>query len=359
MKVIAIEKYPTLLKGGSEKAYFEVLSLLKKKGHEVTLYYCLEGDLLPKLADIGIKTIRIKRSNIQKACSVRQWAELYQSYRTIDKNHDIIYLNYLHDTPLALLIKLKTGMKIICHMRVSSTLICRQLRFTGRFVDHFLVLNQRQRSVFSQHFPKNKLSVIPDGVPFDSGRSWVSRPRQGAVYVGRIAREKGLTSLLAAWKILRENYRLNIPLSITGPSDSEEEKAFRTQLASEIAKSGLQSLVSIDPYTPDPVSYLGSFEFSVFPSTCEETFGRTIVESIIAGTIVFARDIGITSEILAPESEKLIFRSEEDLSLKISRYLKGESAIDMASLYNHVRDRYNIEENIDLTEKSLLEATNG
>lgn len=353
MRILAVEFYPTSKRGGSEKAYFEILTRLKKKGHEIVLAFCKRGDLVDQYEEAGISCVQIERTNIQNYFSLDEWRQLHSSYRKVRNRFDVIYLNYLNDTPFGLLCKLLSRRKLVCHIRVSNITNCRQFRFTGKFVDNFIFLNKKQQFTYKTDYPKNFSTVISDGLEVKLANRLPAPASWSAVYLGRLSPEKGLSDLIDTWKILKNQYRLSIPLTITGPIFSEEEKQYYKDICQMIRAANLERTIVISPAVSDPVSYLQQFSFSVFPSIIEETFGRTLVESVLAGRPVFARNIGVTGEILQPEKDKLVFTDTQDMAHKIYQYVSGEAKVNLEDLQHHVLKNYDIADKIDRVEQLL------
>jgi glycosyltransferase involved in cell wall biosynthesis len=134
-------------------------------------------------------------------------------------------------------------------------------------------------------FPRDYISIKPNFV------TDVSTPGKGdggyVVYVGRLSTEKGVRTLLTAWKHLR-----GIPLKIIGDG---------------VLKPALEDIVSHDGLPveflgfrsqSDVFKYIGRAEFIVVPSECYETFGMAVIEAYACGTPVIASRIGSLNEIV-------------------------------------------------------------
>src|SRR5438105_15344144 len=89
-------------------------------------------------------------------------------------------------------------------------------------VDVFIALTQFSRDKFVQgRLPSDKIAVKPNFVYPDPGRGAGSG--NYGLFVGRLSAEKGLETLLNAWKVLRENVTLKIvgdgPLAAMGEEE--------------------------------------------------------------------------------------------------------------------------------------------
>lgn len=356
MKIIAVEIFPSSQRGGSEKAFFEVLLALKSLGHEIALAYCQEGDLVSLYEAAGINTFKISATNIQNWFAIKTYYNLYQSATQIKSLHpDLLYINYLGDTPLAALLKIFYGIPSICHIRIPYMGSSKQFSFGARYVNAFIVFNQKMKTEYEEKEHLKNVYVINDSILVPSFTKKKER-KPAAVYLGRLSPEKGLKELIKVWRILRDQYQINYPLVMIGPVYSEQEKAYAQELSEMISAYQLDSIKILAPVS-NPIESLSEYHFAVLPSLLE-AFGRVIPESIMAGTPIFARNVGMTAEILGPQKLDLIFDSEEDLAQKISLFLKGEIKINMVALKQHIIDHYSIEKNISAIESQMLDILN-
>ena len=117
------------------------------------------------------------------------------------------------------------------------------------------------------------------------------KPRQSdyALFAGRLAREKGIGTLLDAWKLLSTR----IPLRIAG--DGPERNAFEAT-----AKQAGILEISFDGWlSPERLrSVMKQAAFLIFPSQSSETFGLPIIEAFASGIPVIASRLGATIEII-------------------------------------------------------------
>ena len=357
MKIVAIENYPTKQRGGSEKAYFEVLIALKNVGHEIALAYCQKGDLVDDYEKEGIKTFNIESTNIQNWFSLSSYKKIKESLNHVIKQKpDILYINYLSDTPLAAILKVFYNIPAVCHIRVPFKGKSKQFSFSAKFINAFIVLNHKMKNEYEHKESLKNVYTVNDGilVPYETFNS-VKKTK--AIYLGRISPEKGIIELIKVWQILRDKYQINYPLDIVGPAYSTQEKIHADEITKLILEKQLDH-IKILSSTINPIKTLSEYHFAVMPSTVEESFGRVLPEAILANTPIFARNIGITSEILHPQKELLIFDSEEELAQKISLLLDNKLHINMEILKAHILKNYNVENNCKQIEALLLQNLN-
>lgn len=172
-------------------------------------------------------------------------------------------------------------------------------------IDRYIALTSFARNKFIEAgLPADKILVKPNFVSSDPGLG--SGLGKYALYVGRLSIEKGLDTLLAAWKLL--DYK--IPLKIVGDGPlSEQVKAATNESSGKVEWLGRRSI-------DDVYNLMGEAKFLVFPSKWYETFGRVAVESFATGTPVIASDIGAIAEIVEPHKTGLLFEAGNSADLR-------------------------------------------
>jgi glycosyltransferase involved in cell wall biosynthesis len=172
-----------------------------------------------------------------------------------------------------------------------------------RAVDAYIALTEFSRQRFLQGgLPPDKLFVKPNFLDPDPG------PGLGgggyALYVGRLSEEKGLATLLAAWRLLKRKYKLVIVGD--GPLRGQVERA-----AAEGARIEWRGRRP----TSDVLSLMGGADCVVVPSHCYENFPRTIVEAMSRGTPVVAARLGAMQELTEHGRTGLLFAPQDAADL--------------------------------------------
>ena len=143
-------------------------------------------------------------------------------------------------------------------------------------------------------FPAEKIAVKPNFVRVDPGE----RAGRGdyALYVGRLSPEKGITTLLAAWKKLPK-----VPLRIVGdgPLAAEVERSLVGN-SHHVSWLGQRS-------REETLDLIKGAMVLVFPSEWYETFGRVAIEAFACGVPVIASRIGAVEEVVSHERTGLQF----------------------------------------------------
>jgi glycosyltransferase involved in cell wall biosynthesis len=175
-------------------------------------------------------------------------------------------------------------------------------------VDAYIVFTEFYRQKFiSAGLPSEKLFVKPHFVVNDPGMKQSSGDY--ALFLGRLAPEKGIPTLLKAWQYLR-----HVPLRITGEGP----------MAGEVAKFAEQNrAISPLPYLSREECFelIKGARFLVWPSEgYNETFGLVAIEAFACGTPVIASRVGAMKEIVADHETGLHFTPGDpsDLASKVS-----------------------------------------
>jgi len=171
----------------------------------------------------------------------------------------------------------------------------RLLRTYQNAVDVYIALTEFGRRTFLHGgLPAEKVMVKPNFVYPDPG------PGNGqggyAIFVGRLSEEKGLKTLLEAWRLVPNQ----VPLKIVGdgPLDSFVREATLTD----------ERIEWIGHRSPDEVAKLvGDAAFLIFPSLWYEGMPRTILEAFAKGTPVVASQLGAMQELIKNHHTGLLF----------------------------------------------------
>lgn len=210
-------------------------------------------------------------------------------------------------------------------------------------VDIYIAPSQFLRSKFiSQGFIPERIVVKPHFVFPDPGL--IGSRGEYALFVGRLSPEKGLRTLIRAWKTLR--YRL--PLMIVGEGP---ERQMLEQEANDLDCIEFCGKLSRE----EVLAALRKSIFLVAPSESQETFGMTIVEAFACGVPVIAARVGAFSEIVEHQKSGLLFNpgDHEDLATQIEQALKDPVKFKKLGINGRKEylSKYTAEENLRRTEE--------
>jgi glycosyltransferase involved in cell wall biosynthesis len=177
----------------------------------------------------------------------------------------------------------------------------------GRVIDRYIALTDFARSKFIQGgLPAGKIAVKANFVDPDPGCG----PGDGGyvLFVGRLAPEKGILTLLEAWR----HNRKGLPLHIAG--DGPLAGAVREAVGRDPSVRWLGEISR-----SDVLEQMRHARLLVCPSTWYESFGLIIVEAFATGVPVLASDLGALSELIRHEQTGLLFRPGDaaDLIAKV------------------------------------------
>lgn len=172
-------------------------------------------------------------------------------------------------------------------------------------VDRFIALAEFAKEKFVEAgFPSDKIVVKPNFVEAVEFVATADTDRNGALFVGRLSKEKGIETLLRAWEFL------DTPLRIIGDGP----------LLESVDKTATKNVTILGRKTPSEVAEEMNYAtFLVMPSECYEGFPMTIAEAFARGLPVIASRLGAMAEIIEDNVTGLHFTpgDAEDLAGKV------------------------------------------
>jgi glycosyltransferase involved in cell wall biosynthesis len=139
-----------------------------------------------------------------------------------------------------------------------------------------------------------------------------------AVYVGRLSEEKGVRTLLDAWRHVD-----GFPLKILG------DGPLRHELEGQARRDALS--VEFLGFRPreDILEMVGNADVQVIPSECYEGFPIVVLEAYACGTPILASRIGSLDEIVVEEESGIKFEPGDpgDLAKKLNGLLADRSRL--------------------------------
>lgn len=171
-------------------------------------------------------------------------------------------------------------------------------------IDRFIALTRFAKSKFvAAGFPEDRIAVKPNFVE-DHGDGITGQKRHGALFAGRLSAEKGIITLVRAWRAL------DLPLRIAGEGP----------LAAAVREAAAPNVTMLGLLTPHEVrAEMARASFLVMPSECYEGFGLTIAEGFCRGLPVIASRLGAMAEIVDDGVTGLHFTpgDADDLAAKV------------------------------------------
>lgn len=173
-------------------------------------------------------------------------------------------------------------------------------------------------------FDESKVVHLPHLVSFEKSAKPNYKVGDFVLYFGRLARSKGLLTLLKAWKELNTNVELKILGS--GPQRSELEGFCKQNALRNVSFLGYKE-------KPELVEILSNAKFVVYPSEWYENAPFVIYESYERGKPIVLSDLGGAKEMIDDAETGYIFKAfdVQDLRDKMQFMLEKSSGelIDM------------------------------
>jgi glycosyltransferase involved in cell wall biosynthesis len=219
----------------------------------------------------------------------------------------------------------------------------RALRTWTEMVEVYVALTEFARNKFIEGgLPAGKIAVKPNFVAPDPGRG------QGgggyALFVGRLAPEKGTGTMLAAW----DRLGTRVPLKIVGVGPLRDRVVEAAARQSNVEWLGNRPVEDVH-------ALMRKADMLVFPSQCYETFGRVAAEAFAAGTPVIAANIGAVAELVEHGRTGLKFRpgDPEDLVTQVEWALSHPA--ELRSMREEVRGEFEAKYTAERNYRALME----
>ncbi len=193
--------------------------------------------------------------------------------------------------------------------------------------DRFIALTEFAKRKFVEGgLPESRLRVKPNCLPQSEPRAGeAASARAGGLFVGRVSPEKGIATLLRAWR------DLNVPLRVAGGGP----------LLDEVRRSAPPMVELLGATAKEEVAAeMRRAAFLVLPSEWYEGFPMVLLESFRAGLPVIASKLGAMVEIVEEGQTGLTFTPGEasDLAEKV-RWAKANPQA-MRAMGENAREVY-------------------
>ena len=354
MRILFCNKYSFTF-SGTEVYLFEVMDLLRSRGHEVALFSMADSRadanrnnqwLVPHI-DFKDETLGIfSRAKLaaHAVYSTNARRSLRQTIREF--RPDIAHIrNIYHHLSPSILWELKAqGVPVLYHLN-DFKLICPAYNLvtqgkacdnpcTGQYwrllaqgcyigpastatvlaaeayvhhwlgtynkcVDHFLTPSRFARELLVRNgFDSTQISVLPHFQRLNAPAATADK-NAPVLYFGRLSSEKGVADLVRAMQPLP-----HVRLQIAGAGP---ERAGLERLVGELRLSNVKFMGHLQGEELDQA--IAASCFTVLPSRAYETLGKSILESYAHGRAVVATDLGSRRELVRHQETGLLFES--------------------------------------------------
>ena len=222
-----------------------------------------------------------------------------------------------------------------------SVALHRKLGTWTRHVDAYIASTKFQREIMvAAGLPEGSVHVKPYFTGNLKPVPWRDRDNY-AVFVGRLSVEKGVKTLLSAWKSVS-----GLPLKIIGYGP------LRRILESQVSAQGINAEFLGEVPRENLLSLVSGAYLQIVPSECYEGFPMVILEAFAGGTPVVASRVGSLSEIVLDGETGLHFKAGDpvDLARRVNSLIeRPELAYRMGMKAREIfLEKYTAEKNLDL-----------
>jgi glycosyltransferase involved in cell wall biosynthesis len=375
MHIIVLENQPSSQRGGQELILLDVCRGLAERGHQISLLYLEEGNLIKQYQEfcthlIKINTFLLDRNTIKN--SLNFFADIWKV--PIGKN-SVVYSNRYHDVVFGYLLSLIKQIPFVCYLQLPphTKKFGRPHTIGLKGVDKFIALSQQTKlDWLNVGLQEDKFDIVHVGINWETyqpannlsaiRKQWsISENTKVISYVGRIDKEKGIETLIKAFALLVKTgikTKLLIagkPVAHSTPETGEIYRKSLEQLASDL---GVLEKVKFLGHVNNTTSVYQVSDVTVVPSLWSEPFGRVIIESMACGTPVIASHTGGIPEILTAEFKTLLFEPGNQQALintlnQIINWRDNDPELGNRCR-QHILSNFNLENMIDGIERSLL-----
>lgn len=281
-------RYPPLI-GGAEKVLSYLAAALAAEGAEVfVLTSRAPGTSAQEAGPNGSTIVRLPTSRLR---FVGTWMYMRALDEWFSRNPiDIAYVSMLkHDAYVTLGAGEQQGFPVVLRPEGAGATGDIAWQRWGRFgrriarrchsADAVVAISTTIRAeLIADGYDPDRIHDLPNGVPVPEEPWHSPAVRTGgrtAVYVGRLAREKGLDVLVKAWKhVVLECHDARLTLVGEGPC--------RRELERQAIQLGLDGAIELPGASADPTSWLRTADLFVLPSR-EEGMSIALLEAMALG----------------------------------------------------------------------------
>jgi glycosyltransferase involved in cell wall biosynthesis len=219
-------------------------------------------------------------------------------------------------------------------------------------IDGFIAVSRYYGEVMRKrmNIAPEKVHVVHNGIEL-SGYGPAPQPPATPVigYLARMSPEKGLRTLVEAFKILRARGKVKEPRLRIAGSQTPNDKAFVDEIIAGLKKDGLMPHVDILPNVgrAEKIAFLQSLSVFSVPAAYGESFGLYVLEALACGVPVIQPDHAAFPELLEAAGGGLLCapNNAEDLAVKWEALMLDEPRRRELGMAGHqkVMQKFSIE----------------
>jgi len=226
-----------------------------------------------------------------------------------------------------------------------SVALHRMLGTWTKHVDAFITLSDFQRTLMaSAGLPDERIYVKPNFYPGKPSVVPWGKRGEYVVFVGRLSVEKGVNSLLRAWRL----WGIEAPaLKLVGAGE------LRTELEKMVSGLPVQFIGQVG--SSEAQAHIANARLLVLPSECFEGFPMVIREAFAFGTPVAVSNIGPLPSIVQHGKNGVVFEPENPQSLLNTVRTAWETPSLLEELGAGARAEFESQYNEDVNYRSLMD----
>jgi len=384
MHLIALEKQPTSRRGGQELNMLEICRGLHRRGHQISLFYAKEGDLLDNYRNFCTHLIKVNRYGFDHR-KIEQIVDFLPSIAVglklpVERN-SVLFCNQYLDIFYGYALSTIKRIPFVCYLQLPPPEIDLNLqtRFSLKRVKKFIAVSHKTKFDWvSRGYQEEKIDVVHNGANLDRfqpaesfsqiRKKWnFSEDLKIISYVGRLDQDKGIEILIQAFALLIKSGH-NARLLIAGkpllhftpdweesPLECEKYQQSLQQLTKDLE---IAEYVDFLGHVSNPASVYQVSDVAVLPSIWSEPGARVVFESMACATPMVASRVGGNPEVLSGEFQNQLFepRDEENLAVTLIRtmYWRDKNPQLGERCRQHILNNFTLDRLVDGIEKSLL-----
>lgn len=310
---------PDLAGGGAERLVVDLLLALdRQRFSPALLLFKDEGQGREERRRLGAAGIPIFGLKKKGRFDLNNFRQLYRFLKTLKP--DIIHTHLGGDiygrlaghfaAPRAIIVSTEHNLNHGENLAVACL-----KRLSARFAAKIIAVSQavKEDAKHRYHLPEEKFELIYNGIDLNRFQSLPAPAKDGhflAVALGRLAPQKGFTTLIAAWKKIKlPDWRLEIA-GLGSEKESLEKQIKDCELTAAVSLVGRQ----------ESVSFLGRADLFIMPSLWEG-LGLAALEAAAMGKPVIASRIDGLAEIFDDTSAWLVPAGDSEALAKTIAYV--------------------------------------
>lgn len=367
---------------------YEICHGLAQHGHQISLLYQRDGNLLAPYQTFCDETIKVDRYGFdrRKISEIIQFLPSLAKIQTIPvRSNSIVLSNSCHPAFYSYLLSSYRKLPLVCYIQSPTFNFNRQKRMALNGVRKFITVSHHMKQYWSElGYEKQKIDVVLNGTDtekfqpaanFSALRQKWNIPEDTRVigFVGRLDREKGVATLIKAIALLlKENSKIKLlmagksvlstKMEANGQYSEKGGKDYEYFLEKLVAELGVEQQVSFLGHVTNTAEIYQLSDVTAVPSETPDPCPRVVLESLSCGTPVVGSKMGGIPEMLAAFPENLVEAGDEiALAQALGRVMAWRTTDPTLGqrCRDHILSKFSLERLVDGIEQSLLEVANG